>query len=154
MRAVYDDAACLQNMLDFEAALARAEAATGVIPPGAAGPISNACTARAFDLAAPGGGRNPVGQSCNPARQGADRRRRPADADAARHVHRGATSQDLIDTAAMLTERKGLRAVLTEDPRVTAHLSAEKVAILFEPMAYQGVSQALIDRLLASLDDK
>jgi hypothetical protein len=25
---------------------------------------------------------------------------------------------------------------------------------LFEPMAYQGVSQALIDRLLASLDDK
>jgi hypothetical protein len=25
---------------------------------------------------------------------------------------------------------------------------------LFEPMAYQGVAQTLIDRLLASLDDK
>ena len=36
MRAVCDDAATLQNMLDFEAALARAEAATGVIPDGAA----------------------------------------------------------------------------------------------------------------------
>jgi hypothetical protein len=36
MRAVCDDATFLQNMLDFEAALARAEAATGVISPAAA----------------------------------------------------------------------------------------------------------------------
>jgi hypothetical protein len=36
MRAVCDDATFLQNMLDFEAALARAEAATGVIFPAAA----------------------------------------------------------------------------------------------------------------------
>jgi 3-carboxy-cis,cis-muconate cycloisomerase len=33
-------------------------------------------------------------------------------------------------------------------------VSADKLAKLFEPMAYQGASQALIDRLLASLDDK
>ena len=39
MRAVCDDAATLQNMLAFEAALARAEAATGVIPKSAVGPI-------------------------------------------------------------------------------------------------------------------
>jgi 3-carboxy-cis,cis-muconate cycloisomerase len=44
--------------------------------------------------------------------------------------------------------------VLTKDPKVTAHLSADRLAKLFEPMAYQGVSQSLIDRLLASLDDK
>src|SRR6266576_174014 len=50
MRAVCDDAAYLQNMLDFEAALARAEAATGVIPTGAAGPITKACRAESFDL--------------------------------------------------------------------------------------------------------
>ena len=37
---------------------------------------------------------------------------------------------------------------------LTAHLDAGQLAKLFEPMAYQGVSQALIDRLLASLDDK
>ena len=36
--------------------------------------------------------------------------------------------------------------------KVTAHLDAANIAKLFEPMAYQGVSQALIDRLLASLD--
>jgi 3-carboxy-cis,cis-muconate cycloisomerase len=44
--------------------------------------------------------------------------------------------------------------MLTRDSRVTAHLSADRLAKLFEPLAYQGVSQALIDRLLASLDDK
>ena len=37
MRAVCDDAAYLQHMLDFEAALARAEAAVGVIPASAVG---------------------------------------------------------------------------------------------------------------------
>jgi 3-carboxy-cis,cis-muconate cycloisomerase len=42
MRAVCDDVACLQHMLDFEAALARAEAATGIIPKSAAGPIEKA----------------------------------------------------------------------------------------------------------------
>ena len=36
----------------------------------------------------------------------------------------------------------------------SAHLSADRLTKLFEPMAYQGASQALIDRLLASLDDK
>ena len=50
-----------------------------------------------------------------------------------------------------VAEKKALRAVLEKDPAVTAHLSAEKITQLFEPMAYQGVSQILIDRLLASL---
>ena len=43
---------------------------------------------------------------------------------------------------------------MTADAKITAHLGAEKLAKLFEPMAYQGASQALIDRLLASLDKK
>ena len=47
-----------------------------------------------------------------------------------------------------VAEKKDLREVLTQDPKVTAHLDAGKIAELFEPMAYQGVSQALIDRLL------
>jgi 3-carboxy-cis,cis-muconate cycloisomerase len=33
-------------------------------------------------------------------------------------------------------------------------LSGDKMTELFEPMAYQGVSQTLIDRLLASLEEK
>src|SRR5258705_6606000 len=51
MRLVCDDGAYLQHLLDFEAALARPEAATGVIPANAAGPIAKACKASSFDLA-------------------------------------------------------------------------------------------------------
>ncbi|MGB6401188.1 MAG: lyase family protein, partial [Bradyrhizobium sp.] len=51
-----------------------------------------------------------------------------------------------------VADKKMLRDVLAADPKVTSHLGAEQLAKLFEPMAYQGVSQTLIDRLLASLD--
>jgi 3-carboxy-cis,cis-muconate cycloisomerase len=51
-----------------------------------------------------------------------------------------------------VAEKQHLRDVLTKDTRIVAQLSAEKIATLFDPMAYQGVSQDLIDRLLASLD--
>ena len=53
-----------------------------------------------------------------------------------------------------VADKKNLRDVLAKDSKIAAYLDAEKIANLFEPMAYQGVSQALIDRLLASLDDK
>jgi 3-carboxy-cis,cis-muconate cycloisomerase len=43
---------------------------------------------------------------------------------------------------------------LSADSEITAHLSVDKIASLFEPMAYQGASQALIDRQLISLDQK
>ena len=52
MRAACDDAAYLQHMLDFEAALAGAEAAAGLIPDSAVAPIAAACKAQAFDQAA------------------------------------------------------------------------------------------------------
>jgi 3-carboxy-cis,cis-muconate cycloisomerase len=53
-----------------------------------------------------------------------------------------------------VANKQELREVLTQDPKVAAHLSTDQIAKLFEPMAYQGVSQALIDRLLASLQTK
>jgi 3-carboxy-cis,cis-muconate cycloisomerase len=53
-----------------------------------------------------------------------------------------------------VAEKKHLREVLTGDTEVAKWLDARKLADLFEPMAYQGVSQPLIDRLLASLDEK
>ena len=52
MRAVVDDRARLQRMLDFEAALARAEAAVGVIPHEAVDPIAGAAKAERYDIAA------------------------------------------------------------------------------------------------------
>jgi len=52
-----------------------------------------------------------------------------------------------------ITEGRHLREVLAGDSTVSAHLGAGALARLFDPMAYQGASQALIDRLLGSLDD-
>ena len=47
--------------------------------------------------------------------------------------------------------RRHLHEVLAEDTRVTTHIDADTLKGLFDPMAYQGVAQTLIDRLLASL---
>jgi 3-carboxy-cis,cis-muconate cycloisomerase len=62
----------------------------------------------------------------------------------------------LIEAASKkaVADKKHLRDVLTSDSKITAQLSTDAIAKLFEPMAYQGASQALIDRLLASIEDK
>jgi 3-carboxy-cis,cis-muconate cycloisomerase len=67
-----------------------------------------------------------------------------------------ADAHHLVEAAAKkaVAEKKHLREVLASDSRVASQLDASRIAQLFEPMAYQGVSQALIDRLLASLDQK
>jgi 3-carboxy-cis,cis-muconate cycloisomerase len=120
MRAVCDDVAYLQHMLDFEAALARAEAATGVIPAGAAGPIANACTAGSFDLAALAEAATRSGNVAIPLVKALTAEVAETDAGAARYVHWGATSQDVIDTAAMLTLRAGIDALLPDIDRAIA----------------------------------
>jgi 3-carboxy-cis,cis-muconate cycloisomerase len=120
MRAVCDDAACLQNMLDFEAALARAEAAIGVIPDSAAGPIADACRAEAFDLAALAEAATRSGNLAIPMVKALTANVGKADAEAARYVHWGATSQDVIDTATMLTLRAAIDALLADIDRAVS----------------------------------
>src|SRR6266700_3058527 len=120
MRAVYDDGAYLQHMLDFEAALARAEAATDVIPANAAGPITKACTASSFDLADLGEAATRSGNLAIPLVKALTANVAKADSDAARYVHWGATSQDVIDTAAMLTLRLAVDALLGDLNRAIA----------------------------------
>jgi 3-carboxy-cis,cis-muconate cycloisomerase len=120
MRTACDDVACLQNMLDFEAALARAEAATGVIPKSAASPIAKACTAGSFDLAALAEAATRSGNLAIPLVKALTAHVARADAEAARYVHWGATSQDVIDTAAMLTLRAGIDALLGDLNRAVA----------------------------------
>jgi 3-carboxy-cis,cis-muconate cycloisomerase len=120
MRAVCDDVACLQNMLDFEAALARAEAATGVIPASAAGAIGKACKAEAFDLAGLAEAATRSGNLAIPLVRALTAAVASADAEAARYVHWGATSQDVIDSAAMLTLRAAIEALLSDIDRAIA----------------------------------
>ena len=52
MRAICDDLSYLQCMLDFEAALASAEAAIGIVASKSAETIARACKSGSFDLAA------------------------------------------------------------------------------------------------------
>ncbi|MGY8664796.1 3-carboxy-cis,cis-muconate cycloisomerase [Bradyrhizobium sp. UFLA05-109] len=124
MRAVCDDRAYLQYMLEFEAALARSEAATGVIPASAAGPIEAACNAAAFDLAALADAATRSGNLAIPLVKALTASVAKADAEAARYVHWGATSQDVIDTATMLMLRAGIDALDADLSRAIKGLAA------------------------------
>src|SRR4051812_8306664 len=97
-------------MLDFEAALARAQAAAGVVPAAAAEAISRTCAALGFrpdpeELSAQGRA------TANPAEPLVRALRAAVGGEAAGFVHHGATSQDVVDTAAMLVSRSALRLV-------------------------------------------
>lgn len=120
MRAVCDDAAFVQHMLDFEGALARAEAATGVIPAAAADAISKACQAGSFDIATLADAATKAGNLAIPLVKMLTANVAKTDAEAARYVHWGATSQDVIDTATMLQLRDGIDALLGDLDRAVA----------------------------------
>ena len=98
------DRAWLQAMLDFEAALARA-----VAPAEAAEAIAAACVADEYDVAEIGRSAADRGTPV-PGLLAALRAKLPD--DAAAEVHRGATSQDVVDTAAMLVTRRALAPLL------------------------------------------
>jgi 3-carboxy-cis,cis-muconate cycloisomerase len=114
MRRICDDTTMLQHMLDFEAALARAEAAAGVIPGRAVEPIAKACRAESFDLLQLAEAATRSGNLAIPMVKALTAAVATADAEAARYVHWGATSQDVIDTGAMLTLREGIDVLLTD----------------------------------------
>jgi 3-carboxy-cis,cis-muconate cycloisomerase len=103
--------AWLQAMLDAEAALAIAEARAGLIPPDAAKIIAGCCDATRFDPEEIGREGRAAG---NPVAPLVKALTAEVSGDAARHVHRGATSQDIVDTAAMLVARQALGLILIE----------------------------------------
>jgi 3-carboxy-cis,cis-muconate cycloisomerase len=114
MRAVCDDGAYLQAMLDFEAALARAEAAAGAIPTAAAAPIGQACNASEFDVAGLADAATRSGNLAIPLVKALTAQVAKTDAEAARYVHWGATSQDVIDTATMLVLRAAVDVLMAD----------------------------------------
>ncbi len=95
----------IQRMLDVEAALARAEAAAGIIPRDAAAAIGAQCQAVFYDVDALY--RDAMG-AASPAVPLVRLLTARIGGDAARFVHWGATSQDIIDTAMVLQIRDAL----------------------------------------------
>ncbi|RZZ88236.1 3-carboxy-cis,cis-muconate cycloisomerase [Pseudoxanthomonas winnipegensis] len=120
--ALFDDRARLQGMLDFEAALARAEARCGVIPDSAVGPIAKACRADDFDLDALGAATALAGNPAIPLVKALTAKVKAHDEDAARWVHWGATSQDVIDTGTVLQLRQALDTLTPKLDRLCAIL--------------------------------
>jgi 3-carboxy-cis,cis-muconate cycloisomerase len=108
MSEVFSDGARLQHMLDFEAALARAEARCGVIPAAAGQAISSKCKANLIDTSALAAA---TAASLNPAIpliKQVTALVAKDDPEAAQFVHWGATSQDANDTGLVLQIRKAL----------------------------------------------
>src|ERR1700737_5184521 len=99
---VFSDESVLRGMLDFEAALARSEARSGIIPQAAAVAISAAAKTAAFDVPALAYDALRAGTLTIPLVKALTERVRSRDPLAAGFVHWGATSQDVADTALVL----------------------------------------------------
>jgi 3-carboxy-cis,cis-muconate cycloisomerase len=109
--------AWLAAMLEVEAALADAEAEAGLIPAEAAKAIGSACDPDGFDagrIAAEGRA------SANPVVPLVAALREKVGGDAAGFVHYGATSQDILDSAAMLVASRALGTLRSDIDGVAA----------------------------------
>src|SRR5271169_6312101 len=119
---LFSDQSVLQAMLDFEVALARAEATVGVIPRSAVDGIVAAGRADGFDIAAL------VRETLRNATPGVPlakaltERVRAKSPEAAGFVHWGATSQDVADTALILLLKRAQPILAADLARLEAAL--------------------------------
>ncbi|AMS13906.1 3-carboxy-cis,cis-muconate cycloisomerase [Pseudomonas chlororaphis] len=135
MRAVFCDQGRVQAMLDFEAALARAEARVGVIPAAAVAPIEAACRAGLYDFAALGQAIATAGNSAIPLVKALGKQIAKSDASAERYVHLGATSQDVMDSGLVLQLRQALSLIDNDLARLGGILAAQAQRYADTPMA-------------------
>ena len=136
-----DTAACfsgraqLQAMLDVEAALAAAEADVGVLPAGCVAPIQAAARAELYDPDRLAAEATETGNPVIPVVRHLTARVAESDAEAARYVHWGATSQDILDTGLLLQ----LRAAV---PGTVDHLARGTRAAATHARRYRDATMA------------
>ncbi|HUY28115.1 MAG TPA: 3-carboxy-cis,cis-muconate cycloisomerase [Candidatus Binataceae bacterium] len=121
MRALMSDRAQLAAMLEVEAALARAEAALGMVPAEAAARITAAARPEILSIDKIAASTRVVGY---PVVELVAELAAAAGGDAARYVHLGATTQDIVDTAMVLQIRRAA-AIIRRDLIATARALAE-----------------------------
>ncbi|MFY1633250.1 3-carboxy-cis,cis-muconate cycloisomerase [Solwaraspora sp. WMMB335] len=117
VRAAVDDHAWIRAMLDVQAALARAQARIGAVPADAAAAITAACREHRFDPVVIGAEATAAG---NPVVPLVAALRRAVGTSAASHVHAGATSQDILDSATMLVAGRALEPLRQDINRAAA----------------------------------
>jgi len=125
MRDVFSDRARIARMLDFEAALANAEARVGVIPSTAAEAIARACTTEGLDIAAIARDARQAGNLAIPLVAALTRKVAVAAPEAKGYVHWGATSQDAIDTGLVLQLRDALALIDADVDRLAIALARQ-----------------------------
>jgi adenylosuccinate lyase len=122
MRQIFEESAMLQSWMNVEVALARAQAAMGIIPEKAAEFIAAKADASLIDLDAVKAHGSRTGHSLMGL---LSEFRRVIDHDHARYLHFGATTQDIIDTGMMLMVKNAYGLVidkLTHCMRLTSDL--------------------------------
>ncbi|MFI2203457.1 3-carboxy-cis,cis-muconate cycloisomerase [Streptomyces sp. NPDC020192] len=132
------DTAFLRALLDAEAALTRAQVALGLAPAEAADAVTGAADPARFDIRSLAGRARAGGNPVIPL---------VADLTAAvgepygSYVHRGATSQDILDTAAMLVAVRTLEPVLADLARTERALARLAAAHRDTPMPGRTLTQ-------------
>nr|BFE58085.1 lyase family protein [Dactylosporangium thailandense] len=129
------DRAWLQAMLDAEAALARAQARLGTVPPQAAAVITRTAQAALFDVRALALAARRTANPVVGLVQALAARVAELDPPAAEYVHRGSTSQDILDTGAMLVASRVLDLIRADLARTAAALAGLALAHRDTPIA-------------------
>ncbi|MET3715002.1 3-carboxy-cis,cis-muconate cycloisomerase [Pseudomonas sp. PvP001] len=125
MRQIFCDHGRVQGMLDFEAALARAQARVGVIPSSAVASIEAACKAEQYDFQALAQTIASAGNSAIPLVKMLGKVIAASDPDAERYVHLGATSQDVMDTGLVLQLLAAVDLIEADLQRLSEALSQQ-----------------------------
>jgi 3-carboxy-cis,cis-muconate cycloisomerase len=120
MRAIWDDRAMVQRWLDVEAALAAAEAELGLVPKTAAREIVRRAKVDVIDLAAM---KREFDTTWNPVMPLVNALRAVVKPSAARWVHWGTTSKNIIDTALALQIKDTYGVVEKELDAIAAQLA-------------------------------
>lgn len=132
---IFADAATVQRMLDFEAALIRSEARADVIPASAVEPVTSMCDAKLFDLGALSESAARAGNLAIPLIKELTAKVAASDRNAAGFVHWGATSQDVIDTAIVLQLRDAIGLIEADLAHIRTLLCDLAIRYRATPMA-------------------
>src|SRR6266478_7612108 len=119
---LFSDAAVVQSILDFEAALARAHARGGIVSATAAAAISSCCRVELFDLPSLAQAMPSAGNLAIPLLKQLNAIVGRNSPEALRYVHFGATSQDALDTGLVLQLRNAIRAIENDLNAITPAL--------------------------------
>jgi len=120
---LFSDKPVLQALLDFEVALARAQARLGIVPQTAVAAIAAAAQADAFDFPTLSRAMLRAGTPAIPLVKALTERVRSQNVAAAGFVHWGATSQDVADTALVLLLKRAKPILLSDLERLEGALS-------------------------------